>query len=151
MVKRIKNTDNDIASQIYSVFQASYKVEAELLNAIDFPPLLRTVNSFLTCNNTFLACFRNNKISGVIEVESHSKSTHIQSLVVHPKEFRKGIARELIAYVLNNYKSELYTVETGLNNYPAIQLYKGFDFKEIKQWDTDHGVRKVRLEKVVSS
>jgi hypothetical protein len=25
-------------------------------------------------------------------------------------------------------------------------LYKKFDFKEVKQWNTDHGIRKIKFE-----
>jgi ribosomal protein S18 acetylase RimI-like enzyme len=38
------------------------------------------------------------------------------------------------------------TVETGLDNKPAIALYESFGFKEVKQYDTDHGIRKIRFE-----
>ncbi len=44
-------------------------------------------------------------------------------------------------------ESNLIVVETGVKNKPAIKLYEQFGFKETKQWDTDHGVRKVKLEK----
>ena len=41
-------------------------------------------------------------------------------------------------------------VETGVENEPAILLYKKFGFKEVKQWDTDHGIRKIRLERNIN-
>ena len=47
------------------------------------------------------------------------------------------------------YQSKVFTVETGLVNQPAIKLYKGFGFQETKQWETDHGVRKIRFEKLI--
>ena len=134
-------------SMIYLLIQASYTVEAKLLKAIDFPPLKRTVNDFLRCNNTFFAYHLNKEIVGAIEIDVKGSSTHIQSLVVHPNNFRKGIAKQLVHFILNHYKSKTFTVETGLENYPAIKLYSNFDFQEIKQWDTNHGVRKIRLKK----
>jgi hypothetical protein len=39
MIERLQNNDLEVAEKIRSVFQLSYKVEAELLNAKDFPPL----------------------------------------------------------------------------------------------------------------
>jgi len=44
------------------------------------------------------------------------------------------------------FSSKVFTVETGLENIPASKLYTSFHFKEVKQWDTDHGVRKIRFE-----
>jgi hypothetical protein len=41
-------------------------------------------------------------------------------------------------------------VETGLANGPATALYQAFGFKVVRQWDTDHGVRKIRFRLVVS-
>ena len=46
--------------------------------------------------------------------------------------------------------SKIFTVETGLENKPAIKLYTSFDFKESKQFYTNHGIRKVRLKKVIN-
>ena len=41
-------------------------------------------------------------------------------------------------------------VETGFDNEPASLLYKSLGFKEVKQWDTEIGIRKIRFEKHAS-
>ena len=56
---------------------------------------------------------------------------------------------KLVEFVLNSNDSKLFTVETGLDNEPATTLYKKFNFKEVKQWDTDHGIRKIRFERKI--
>lgn len=150
MISKINNKKKDIAEKIYLLFQASYKIEAELLKATDFPPLKRTASNLLDCNNIFFGFHINEDIVGLIEVDHHSTSTHIQSLVVNPRNFRQGIGKQLVNFILEYYKSNSFTVETGLENYPAIKLYKEFDFKEIKQWDTDHGVKKIKFEKIIN-
>lgn len=43
MIEKLNNKNLDISKNIHSVFQVSYTAEANLLNAIDFPPLNRTV------------------------------------------------------------------------------------------------------------
>jgi len=30
-------------------------------------------------------------------------------------------------------------------------LYKKFDFKEVKQWNTNHGIRKIKFERRINS
>mgnify|MGYP001204185715 CR=1 FL=1 len=147
MVRKIDNSKIEIAKEIYSIFQRSYKIEAQLLNATDFPPLKRPVSKFLNCNNEFFGYYLKKAIAGVIEIENKKNIIHIQSLVVDPKHFRKGIGKELIKFVLTNYTSHIFTVETGIKNYPAISLYNSFHFKEENQWDTNHGVRKIRFIK----
>ena len=145
MISRINNKNVDLSKKIYSIFQASYKIEAKLLNTKNFPPLKRKVNDFLDCNNLFYAYFIEEKIVGIIEVYSNTRNTHIQSLVVHPNYFRKGIASKLVEFILDNHATINFSVETGEKNIPAINLYKRFNFKKIKKWDTNHGIRKVRF------
>ena len=147
MIIKINNKENKIAEEIRAIFQVSYTVEAKMLKAVDFPPLKRTVSQFLKSDSEFYAYYLIENIAGVIEIENHKNLTHIQSLVVYPKYFRNGIGRKLVQFILDNYKSKIFTVETGIDNHPAIKLYKSFGFQEQEQWDTNHGVRKVRFEK----
>ena len=149
MIIKINNKSNKIAKEIRDIFQASYAIEAEMLKAIDFPPLKRTISQFLNSNSEFYAYYLNQNIAGVIEIKNNQDLTHIQSLVVYPKYFRKGIGRKLIQFILDTYKSSIFTVETGLDNYPAIKLYTSFDFEEQDQWNTNHGVIKVRFKKII--
>ena len=39
MIIKINNEENEIAEEIQAIFQASYTVEAEILKAVNFPPL----------------------------------------------------------------------------------------------------------------
>ena len=147
MIIKINNKKNKIAEEIRAIFQVSYTVEAKMLKAIDFPPLKRTVSQFLKSDSEFYAYYLIKNIAGVIEIENNEDLTHIQSLVVYPKYFRNGIGSKLVQFILDHYKSKIFTVETGIDNHPAIKLYKSFGFQEQDQWDTNHGVRKVRFEK----
>jgi len=146
MIEKLLNSELVIAKKIYSIFQSSYKIEAKLLNSTDFPPLKRPLEDYLKSGNKFFGFSKNNVLAGVIEVIHHTSYTHIRSLVVDPLFFRQGIARKLMEYTLNAYDSNLFVVETGLENEPASKLYKQFGFIEVNQWDTDHGVRKIRFE-----
>ena len=147
MIIKINNKENKIAEEIRAIFQVSYTVEAEMLKAVNFPPLQRTVSQFMKSNSEFYAYYLIENIAAVIEIENNEDLTHIQSLVVYPKYFRNGIGRKLVQFILDNYKAKIFTVETGIDNHPAIKLYKSFGFQEQKQWDENHGVRKVRFQK----
>ena len=95
----------------------------------------------------FFGFQKKGELAGVVEIEHNHTFTKIQSLVVNPIFFRQGIAKNLIEFVFRTFDSNLFFVETGVENRPATELYKKFDFKEVKQWDTDHGVRKIKFER----
>jgi ribosomal protein S18 acetylase RimI-like enzyme len=151
MIEKLLNKEKDISNKIRSVFQVSYAVEAKLLNATDFPPLKRSLESYLKSDNEFFGYLKNKELAGVIEINHNKDFTHIQSLVVNPKFFRQGIARKLMEFVLDSFDSKLFVVETGVENGPATELYRKFDFIEVKQWDTNHGVRKIKFEKKINN
>lgn len=151
MIEKLQNNNIEISKKIFSVFQLSYAVEAEILNATNFPPLKRPLENYIKSNTEFFGYFKNQNLAGVIEIDNSNNFTHINSLVVDPKFFRQGIARKLIEFVFETFDSHLFVVETGLENGPATKLYKNFGFKEVKQWDTDHGVRKVKFERKINN
>ena len=89
------------AKKIWLIFQESYTVESKILKAINFPPLQRTVSDFLDSTTRFYAFYDKKNICGMIEIDNYGNSTHIQSLVVYPIYFRKGIASKLVSFVLS--------------------------------------------------
>ncbi|MEQ3662253.1 MAG: GNAT family N-acetyltransferase [Flavobacterium sp.] len=149
MIQKLQNKDIETAEKIRSVFQVSYKVEAKLLNAIDFPPLKRPIEDYINSENAFYGYFKNKELAAVIEIIHNNNYTHIRSLVVDPQFFRQGIASKLIEFTLNTFNSTLFIVETGLANGPATDLYKKFGFKIVYEWDTDHGIRKIKMERYI--
>ena len=129
MIIKINNKKNKIAKEIQAIFRVAYTVEASILKVVDFPPLKRTVSQFLNSNSEFYAYYLNHNLAGVIEIKNNQDLTHIQSLVVYPKYFRKGIGRKLVQFILDTYMSSVFTVETGLDNYPAIKLYTSLNIQ----------------------
>jgi hypothetical protein len=92
MIKKLQNNDVEVSKKIRSVFQLSYKIEAELLNAIDFPPLKRPLENYVNSETEFFGYLKNKELAGVIEIKHNNNFTHINSLVVSPNFFRqKGL------------------------------------------------------------
>ncbi|MEM7086209.1 MAG: GNAT family N-acetyltransferase [Bacteroidota bacterium] len=147
MIEKLDHKNIEIAQKMQPVFHASYAIEAALLQAVNFPPLQRQVTDYMNTDTEFFGFWQNEELAGIIELHFTPKQIHIQSLVVSPDHFRQGIGRKLVQYVFDSFSSELYMVETGSANQPAIALYKNFGFEEVLQWDTEHGIRKVRFEK----
>ncbi|MEQ9438727.1 MAG: N-acetyltransferase [Cyclobacteriaceae bacterium] len=145
MIAPLNPQDIRIAEQMHQVFQVSYRVEAELLGVEDFPPLKRSVSDLLGSSTSFFGYWMKQQLIAVVEVEEQENTTNINSLVVDPAFFRRGIARQLLAFVRASYPSGMITVETGADNLPAIRLYENFGFKKEKQWWTSIGIKKIKL------
>jgi ribosomal protein S18 acetylase RimI-like enzyme len=123
MIEKLKNSDLEIAKKMQLIFQASYKVEAILLNATNFPPLKRTLENYTESNTEFYGYSINEVLAAVVEIDTNNNYILIRSLVVHPDFFRQGIAGKLLTFVFETFKSNLFVVETGLENGPATELY----------------------------
>lgn len=147
MIEKLNNKNITIAQKMQTVFHASYAIEAKLLQAVNFPPLQRQIPDYMNTETEFFGFWKDKELAAVVELLLDPKQVHIQSLVVDPNYFRQGIGRKLVQFVFDSFSSELYMVETGLANQPAIALYESFGFEEVLQWDTEHGIRKVRFEK----
>ena len=149
MIKKLDHRSIAVSEEIRSIFQASYAVEAKLLQAKDFPPLQRDIDGFLNSESEFFGYYKNQEMVAVIEIKNNKDATHIQSLVVAPKYFRQGIAQSLISYLFDALHSAVYTVETGAANQPAVRFYEKNGFVEIGQYYAEFDIRKVRFERKI--
>ncbi|SNT13044.1 Acetyltransferase (GNAT) domain-containing protein [Ekhidna lutea] len=148
MITELNHKDETVAKRIRTVFQASYAVEAKLLKAENnFPPLQRPIDEFIKTDNSFYGFHQGVTLAAVMEIKEDGDSAHIQSLVVDPVFFRKGIASKLLGFLFENFDAKIFTVETGAENGPAIALYERFGFTLMKKWMTEFGIEKVRFEK----
>ena len=147
MISKINHTQNMEAQDIRRIFQVSYIVEAKLLGATYFPPLHRPLEQFTNCANDFFGYYEDQTLVAVIEMKHEKNHMHIQSLVVDPKYFRRGIASKLIAFVLSHYDKNTCTVETGRDNPPARKLYESSGFVLQKTYTAAENIVKVRYQK----
>ena len=152
MIKKLDNSNEDVSAQIFTIFQNSYKVEAQLIDVLDFPPLSRSAKDIENSKTLFYGFSENKCLAGIIEVSIKGKHLAIDSLTVDPKYFRKGIAGKLISYVLDAFEITEATVETAVVNEPAIILYKKHGFVEFKRWTPSHGIQKLAMSvKILSN
>ncbi|GGW35666.1 GNAT family N-acetyltransferase [Arenibacter certesii] len=147
MIEILQNSKKEVANSIHSLFQLSYAVEAKLLNLKYFPPLKRPIESYQKSTSVFYGYLVEKERAGIIEISHSTTYTEINSLAVHPMFFRRGIGKGLIEFVFDSFDSKHFTVETAIKNIPATTLYKKLGFHEVKQWDTEIGIRKIQFIK----
>jgi ribosomal protein S18 acetylase RimI-like enzyme len=145
MIKKLDNSNADIANQIFTIFQNSYKIEAQLIGVVDFPPLMRSAKDIENSKTLFYGFSENQCLAAIIEIVIEDKHLEIYSLTVDPNYFRKGIANKLIRYVLQMIDLSQATVETAVANIPAINLYKKHGFVEFKRWTPSHGIQQLAM------
>jgi len=145
VIINLDNTKPEIGKQIRFLFQASYKIEAELLKADYFPPLKRPLKDFLNCKNEFYGYNKNQEIVAIVELKHSDNNCHVQSLVVHPNHFRQGFGKKLMQFVIQKATTNTMTVETGFDNFPACELYRSLNFKENGVYDTEFNIRKIKF------
>ncbi|MEW6999235.1 GNAT family N-acetyltransferase [Colwelliaceae bacterium BS250] len=145
MITKLDNSNEAVAEQIFTVFQNSYKIEAQLIGTANFPPLLRSAKNIENSKTQFYGFTENKCLAAIIELVIEDKNLEINSLTVDPNYFRKGIANKLISYVLDLNDFSTAIVETAVVNIPAINLYKKHGFVEFKRWTPSHGIEKLAM------
>ena len=145
MIESLDHYSEGVAIQIYNIFQLSYKVEARLISVEHFPPLRRNVSDIQSSNSQFLGLRLGAELAAVVEFTRRAEDLSIDSLVVHPEYFRRGLASQLLHSLLAKVHWQIANVETAVANNPARVLYQKFGFSESKRWKTADGIEKVRL------
>jgi ribosomal protein S18 acetylase RimI-like enzyme len=145
MITKLDNSNKEVAKQVFTVFQRSYKMEAQLIGIIDFPPLLRSVKDIQRSKTQFYAFVKDECIAAIIEIAIEEQHLDINSLTVDPNYFRKGIASKLISFVLEKSRFSEAILETAAVNLPAINVYKKHGFVEFKKWTPSHGIEKIAM------
>src|SRR5690625_1433489 len=132
LIKIIDITNPRFAEELLNVQIPAYKVEAEIINFYEIPPLKDTIDTLQRCGETFYGYYFNQELCGAISVKVEKTEMNIIRLIVHPKHFRKGIARMLLTFVESNEKGiETIVVSTGSQNTPAIKFYEKSGFLKV--------------------
>jgi ribosomal protein S18 acetylase RimI-like enzyme len=128
---------NELVLELLSLQVASYRVEAELIGFDDIPLLQDGIHSLREAGEVFLGYYMDaedrKELAGAISYTCDGSVVTICRMMVHPKYFRKGIAKSLLQYFLQDQqdkKASRFIVSTGTVNVPAVNLYKSFGFIE---------------------
>jgi len=134
--------------ELTRVFKAAYRVEASLLGVDRFPPLARSPDDLVHCGNEFFGAREAGSLLGAVELAhptTNAAPLVIASLAVAPEHFRCGIGSQLVGFVLSKYADRAFNVSTGLNNLPALGLYRAHGFVVIGDFSTPEGIDMIRL------
>ncbi|MBK3495067.1 GNAT family N-acetyltransferase [Viridibacillus sp. YIM B01967] len=132
MIRKIDITRPKCAEEVLNVQIPSYKVEAEITDFYDIPPLKDTVEKLQLCGETFYGYYISDELCGAVSIKVENDVMDIHRLIVHPKYFRKGIAQMLLDFIESNLEDiETIIVSTGSKNIPAVNFYEKNGFSKI--------------------
>lgn len=131
----------------------AYRIEAEILGIQNFPPLYRKVEEIAATDDaTFCGIHVTGILAAVAEINFlESGNVHIDSLVVRPDYFRRGLATALLQHIFSTYFTHTMSVSTGAKNQPALSLYGAQGFKEHSRWFANDGVAMITLKRTVEN
>ena len=138
-------------NQVYAIQKAAYRVEAEIIGALVFPPLHGTRQELANSKDEGFVCLHDNRPSGAIFLEMTTDSVLISKLIVTPEFFRRGIAKALISHCLALYPVAAFEVGTGSANYPALQLYRSFGFRIFEETTVEENIMICRLQRLAGT
>lgn len=147
MITKINIKNLDIAESVLSVQIPSYLLEASLLDNYEIPSLKDTVASLQSCDETFFGYYIDEELCGIISIKLDKGIVDIHRLFVHPNHLRKGIAKNLLNFLENQYDSKKMIVTTGSKNSPAIEFYKKNGFSILKELIVQDSLRLTCFEK----
>lgn len=92
---------------------------------------LSSYNITLNAFNKILIYVENDKILGFIDYSKMYENMEINYIFVKEEYRNKGIASNLLKYIISNNDFLNITLEVNVNNVNAIKLYEKFNFKTI--------------------
>lgn len=144
----LDHADPAVAEAIRELMVESYRVEAEILGVTDFVPLRRTAAQIASAPAVFLGVTIEGELAAAAEIETAGPGhVHIGSMVVRPARFRRGLATRLLEEIFRMHGEGEITVSTGLANEPALRLYEGSGFRELRRWSTPDGIPMITLRR----
>ncbi|MBP0727336.1 GNAT family N-acetyltransferase [Bacillus sp. RG28] len=145
-IKELVSNDETIATQIIHVQKLSYQIEAKIIEFEGIPGLKETIDDVIKSEETFIGMYSEDQLVGFLSFTMNDTTIDICKLVVHPSNFKQGIASKLISHLLSNFgDSKTIIVHTGTKNSPAINLYKKFHFIESEQFLIENTLSITRL------
>jgi ribosomal protein S18 acetylase RimI-like enzyme len=128
------------ALRVLELQRVSYQIEAELI-ASSIPPLRESLEELQSCGEVFHGWFEDDRLLGFISHKLEENVLDIHRVAVHPDGFRRGIARQLLEFVLNLEPSATQAiVQTGSLNVPACKLYLSFGFEILERKEVMPGL-----------
>jgi len=149
-IRPLQLDDDQHCEDLLNLQRAAYSVEAAIIDSAEIPALRDTVATLQACGESFWGYFDEGCLAGAISYRRLGDALDIHRLVVHPAQFRQGIARKLLRFIEATARAarlRRIMVSTGAANTPACALYLSEGFSALTSEEVAQGLRITRFEK----
>lgn len=147
MIREVNHRNEYTAKSIQRIQRPAYLVEADLMGFRGIPQLNESILEIQNSGETFWGYIEQDRLMGFISYKEEGNIIDIHRLVVDPKQFRRGIGRQLLGSLMNKFEGLEFIVSTGKMNKPAKNLYTSFGFIETEDFEVAPGIFCTTLKK----
>jgi ribosomal protein S18 acetylase RimI-like enzyme len=135
LIERLDHRDPSVASLIHRSLMLGHAQEAAMLQVEHLAPLDRKPEDIQASDACYLGAFKRGALVGSVSFAPDDEPDQylVRSLAVHPDHQRQGIARSLMARVLDLAGNCSTAVATAARNMPALALYRDLGFVEYRR------------------
>lgn len=128
----LDQTDLSVAAEVLSLQRAAYRVEADLIESDEIPPLHDTLDDVSSLDLVILGAREQSDLVAIVGYRRIADLVDIDRLAVHPSRFRHGIAARLLREVHQREKdARRFEVSTGARNWPAVEFYTRLGYRRL--------------------
>lgn len=148
---QIKEAQIDDLHEILDLQKLCYHENAVRYNDFYIPPLMETIEEL---KNDFrysiiLKAVEDSHIIGSVRGNMKNDTCFIGRLVVHPQFQNKGIGRQLMSAIENQFSAvNRYELFTGFRDDKNLYIYNKMGYKEFKQVKINEDLTFIYLEKL---
>mgnify|MGYP000848840869 CR=1 FL=1 len=150
MMRRLDLQDKETAEKVLELQAASYKIEAQIIDFYDIPPLKDTIDSLRKSGEIFYGYFEDEALAGIISYKVIGNTLDIHRVAVHPSFFRMGIAQKMVNFIEGAEAGiNKVVVCTGKENKPAVNLYLKNGYKKTEDIEIGRNIYLTAFEKII--
>lgn len=130
----ISRADVTDAAEILALQKLAYVSEAEIYENDDIQPLKETLDEVETAfkHHVFLKYVQNGKIVGSVKAIEKDGTCYIGKLMVHPDCQNKGIGKQLMNEIEQQFPNARFELFTGGKSTRNISFYEKLGYKGYK-------------------
>lgn len=150
MMRRLDLQDKETAEKVLELQAVSYKIEAQIIDFYDIPPLKDTIDNLRKSGEIFYGYFEDEALAGIISYKVIGNTLDIHRVAVHPSFFRMGIAQKMVNFIEGAEAGiNKVVVCTGKENKPAVNLYLKNGYKKTEDIEIGRNIYLTAFEKII--